>query len=132
MNVDHVTDWVFTVEDQREPVVCKSIGLHWKGRMNAESCGERATQLTFVVATSGGQKTHQACEFLCINLDDLGELVDVDALGVIQENISDVLSEGNADASVVVHLHELEATDVSIGLRLVRTGVLMAHVDSSV
>lgn len=32
----------------------------------------------------------------------------MDTLGVIRENVGDVLSESNTDASIVVHLYKLE------------------------
>ena len=62
---------------------------------------------TFVVATSGGQETQHARELLCIDFDNIGELVDMDSLGVIHEDIGDLLSDSDTDASVVVYIREL-------------------------
>jgi len=47
----------------------------------------------------------------------------MDAIGVIHEDIGDVFSESNTDASVVVYLHELGVIRVSIsGIGLLEQG----------
>ena len=66
-----------------------------------------STRQTFVVATSGGQKAQQTREFPRVDFDNPRELINMDAFGIIYEDIGDVLSESNTDASVVVYLHEL-------------------------
>jgi hypothetical protein len=75
--------------------------------MSVGSFGQHAKRPTFVVATSGGQKTQQTRELLCIDFYNLGELVDMDALGVVHEDISDVPAESNTDASIAVYIREL-------------------------
>ena len=75
--------------------------------MSVGSFYQHSTRPTFVVATSGGQKTQYARELLCIDFDNLGELVDMDSLGVIHEDIGDLLSDSDTDASVVVYIREL-------------------------
>lgn len=77
---------------------------------------EYTTCPTFVVATSCGENTHQPPKFLCLDFDDLGELVNMDALGVIHQDIGDVLSESDPDASIIVYLHELPMIGVSVGV----------------
>ena len=75
--------------------------------MSVDSFDQHSKRPTFVVATSGGQETQHTCELPCIDFDNLGELVDMDSLGVIHEDIGDLLSESNTNTSVVEYIHEL-------------------------
>jgi hypothetical protein len=83
--------------------------------MSVGSFDQHSKRPTFVVATSGGQKTQQTRELLSIDVHNLGELVNMDTLGVAHEDIGDVLAESNMGASVVVYIHELLVTDLSMG-----------------
>jgi hypothetical protein len=83
------------------------VSVSTKIRMSVGSFDQYSKRPTFVVTPSGGQKTQQTRELLSIDVHDLGELVDMDALRVVHEDIGDVLAESNTDTSVVVYIREL-------------------------
>ena len=76
----------------------------------------RGTSPTFGVTTSRGQNTQQTRKFLWLDVNDPRKLVDMYTVGIVHEDVSDVLPENNTDARIVICLHELGMMVINVGV----------------